>query len=298
MISSLLIYESFGVKMKRGIVALPHEIRQLDRGFSSHGSLTSIELNYFALYWDKISVPQNMFIRHDLPNEDTFISCGILDRPMVGLGGGFYSGDYPRLLAESQVHLVDKLREKDNLSTWSIHQKGDGAVLISDDEVVKETVRLELSNLLPVPSVGVHIHDILEFKERRRAELDALHTYCDELYFEVIKSADPRLQAAISFNKLKKAIEDLERLNAEGWRSPIRFDLNISPEFDLTQAYAGITAVLAALHSPQPVGSLLLSSAVLLIGGAVKVKPKLQSLRGGSNKSLVYVANAKKEGLF
>jgi len=284
--------------MNRGVVALPSEIRPYMRGFSLHGTLTPIDLNYFSLYWDKIAVPQNFFVQAELPREKLFIDCGILERPMIDIGQSFSSESYPKILAESQIKLVDQLRDKDKLSTWSIHQKGESAVLISDNEVVKETVRLELNNLLPVPSADVHIHDILEFKQRRKAELDALHSYCDELYFEVINSADPRLQAAKSFHMLKKSIEDLDRLNAEGWRSPFKFNLSISPEFDLTQAIGGFAAFMTLLSSQQSLATFIASSAAAVIGGSIKVKPMLQSMRGGANKNLVYVANAKKEGFF
>jgi len=283
--------------MKRGVVALPFQLKQINGGFSGFGGLSPLDLNYFALYWDKITVPNNMFLGTQLPNEEVLIDCGVLDRPMMKIGPSFHSNDFPKLLAEAQVSLVDQLRKMDKYSYWNIHQKGDDAVLVSNKEVVKETVRLELSNLLPVPSTDVHIHEILEFKQRRKDELEALHAYCDDLYFEVISSADPCLQAAKSFARLKQAIESLNRLNSLGWRSPIKFDLNISPEFDLSQARAGLAIILNALHTPHPVETIVTGSVIGLLEGFVKITPKLQSMREGGNKSLVYVANAKREGL-
>ncbi|KEY42688.1 DUF6236 family protein [Pantoea agglomerans] len=284
--------------MIRGVVALPFEIRQeKDGGFWGCGGISPLDLNYFALYWDKISVPDNNFLGFRLPNEDVFIDCGVLERPMMNIGGRFHSNDFPKFLAEEQIGLVDKLRRMDKSSYWSIHQKGDGAVIATERGVVKETVRLELSNLLPVPSADIHIHEILEFKQRRKDELEALHSYCDDLYFEVINSADPCLQAAKSFNNLKQAIENLDKLNSEGWRSPIKFDLNISPEFDFSQVRAGLATIISAFNTPHPLETVIMGSVIGLIEGSIKIAPKLQRMREGENKSLVYVANAKREGL-
>lgn len=284
--------------MIRGVVALPLEIRQEENGgFFGRGGISPLDLNYFALYWDRISVPNNRFLGTHLPNEDVLIDCGVLDRPMMDIGPRFNSNDFPKILAEAQIGLVDKLRKMDKYSYWNIHQKGDDAVLVSERGVVKETVRLELNNLLPVPSAAIHIHEILEFKQRRKDELEALHSYCDDLYFEVIKSADPCLQAAKSFTNLKQAIENLDRLNSEGWRSPIKFNLNISPEFDLSQVRAGLATIISALHTPHPLETVVMGSVIGLIEGSIKIAPKLQKMREGENKSLVYVANAKREGL-
>lgn len=283
--------------MMRGVVALPLEVKQEDGGFFGCGGISNLDLNYFALYWDKISVPDNTFLRIGLPNEDVLIDCGVLERPMMDIGPRLHSNDFPKVLAEAQIALVDKLRSEDKYSYWNIHQKGDGAVLVSERCVVKETVRLELSNLLPVPSAAIHIHEILEFKQRRKDELEALHSYCDDLYFEIINSGDPCLQAAKSFTNLKQAIENLDKLNSEGWRSPIKFNLNISPEFDLSQVRAGLATILSAFNSPHPFETVVMGSVIGLIEGSIKISPKLQRMREGENKSLVYVSNAKREGL-
>lgn len=284
--------------MERGVVALPYEVKQQAGGFTSGAMLSALQLNYFALYWDKISVPQNCLFVIDLPKERDFEEAGLLTRPMVNIGNEFDAEQFPKIHLQSQVRLADYLRKKDKTTVWSIHQTGDQSLLLADGSISKQTVRLELENLLPVPSTEVHLHDILEFKSRRADELQALHSYCDDLYFEIINSGDPSLQAAKKFSKLTRAITDLEKLNAEGWRSPIKFDLDISPEFDLTDMRAGIATILGAFSTPHVLETVTAGAVIAVLEGFVKIKPRLQSMRSGGNTHLAYISKARFEGIY
>jgi hypothetical protein len=87
------------------------------------------------------------------------------------------------------------------------------------------------------------------------------------LYFEIINSDDPTLQAARTFHKAKQAISDLEKLNAEGWRSPIKFDLDISPEFDLSDIRAGIATILGAFSSPHVLETVTAGAVIAVLEG-------------------------------
>jgi len=284
--------------MERGVVALPFEVQQCEQGFITGDALSALQLNYFALYWDKISVPKNLFFGTQLPNESIFEDAGLLTRPMINFGSGMAVEDFPRIHLLTQTQLTDHLRKVDKKTAWSIHQTGDNPLLLADQSVSKETVRLELENLLPVPGADVNLHDILEFKYRRADELQALHAYCDELYFEIINSGDPSLQAAKTFSKLSKAITDLEKLNTEGWRSPIKFDLDISPEFDLSDMRAGIATILGAFSTPHVLETVTAGAVIAVLEGFVKIKPRLQSMRSGGNTNLAYISKARVEGVY
>lgn len=284
--------------MERGVVALPYEVKPQVGGFSAGSMLSALQLNYFALYWDKISVPQNCHFGVDLPKENIFLDAGLLTRPLINMGSAIDSEQFPKLYLLSQVHLADHLRKTDKTTAWSIHQTGDNSLLLADGSISKQTVRLELENLLPVPGAEVNLHDILEFKYRRADELQALHSYCDELYFEIINSGDPSLQAAKTFSKLSQAIADLEKLNAEGWRSPIKFDLDISPEFDLSDFRAGIAIILNAFSTPHVLETVTAGTVVAMLEGFVKIKPRLQSMRNGGNTHLAYISKARVEGIY
>ncbi|WP_323112919.1 DUF6236 family protein [Klebsiella quasipneumoniae] len=284
--------------MDRGVVALPFEVQQCGQGFVTGDTLSALQINYFALYWDKISVPKNMFFGVSLPNEAVCEEVGLLNRPMFDIGSTLAVADFPKINLLIQTQLADHLRNVDKGTAWSIHQTGDNSLLFADQSVSKETVRLELENLLPVPGPHIGLHEILEFKLRRKDELQALHSYCDELYFEIINSGDPTLQAAKTFTKLKCAISDLDRLNAEGWRSPIKFDLDISPEFDLSDIRAGIATILGAFSTPHVLETITAGAVIAVLEEFVKIKPRFQSMRYGGDINLAYISKARVEGVY
>ncbi|MEN8636347.1 DUF6236 family protein [Pseudoalteromonas distincta] len=72
-----------------------------------------------------------------------------------------------------------------------MHQTGNQIFLPKKTSQYNNTIRVDLSGVLPVPSKDTNINEILEFKEKRGAELEALHSTLDELYKEILTSPDP-----------------------------------------------------------------------------------------------------------
>jgi hypothetical protein len=102
-----------------------------------------LQLNYFALYWDKISVPKNIFFGAQLPNEGVFEETGLLTRPLVDIGSTLSVENFPKIHLLTQTKLTDHLRKADKNTAWaSINLEI--TLLFADQSVSKETVRLEL----------------------------------------------------------------------------------------------------------------------------------------------------------
>ncbi|SVW88379.1 Uncharacterised protein [Klebsiella pneumoniae] len=231
---------------------------------------------------------------------DELESCGVLNR-FIFSPRAFSSETYISELINAQFHAIDFLRDKESDTDWRIHQIGNDAIYRESQHIEliqREFIRIELLGMLPVPGESVHLHDILEFKLRRNAELVALHYYCDELYLEILNSADPNLLRARSFSKLKKAIEDLDKINNEGWQSPIKFNLDISSEFDISNIRAGFATLLGASQSPMPLTTAIIGGALSVAEGFVKLKVELRGIRkrNGINH-IVYLSNARQEGI-
>ncbi|CAA1288060.1 hypothetical protein A8C28_07960 [Klebsiella pneumoniae] len=159
--------------------------------------------------------------------------------------------------------------------------------------------RIELSNVLPVPDVSVNIYDILEFKGKRKDELDAFNSYLDELYLEVLNSGDFNLSKSKAFSKLNLAIEDLEKLNKEGWRSPIRFDTSAVFESNNGDIIAGISSLYTIWESSQGNIATALSVGITAVlgQGFARLKPKFQSVRRKPDVNMAYLSSAHKSGV-
>lgn len=281
--------------MQRGVVVSSELItrNKNDSGFTIQRTINPVEMNYLALYWDKIVIPSNNIIHTGVSNEDVFMESGILERPRYSINGAFNTDDYPDLQVKLQSKTVDVLREKSPDSDWRIHQFGGD--FLSRDSFFSESARIELANLLPVPSVDVHIHEILEFKERRASELVALHSYSDDLYLEILNSGDPDLTKAKTMSKLKKTISDIDKLNNESWRSPIKFNLQISNEVDIAKIKSLYLTVAGAATTGHPLESLIVGGLCTFLEGFVSLKVGLQSVRPGGGNELIYLSNARKE---
>lgn len=281
--------------MQRGVVVSSELItrNKNDSGFTIQRTINPVEMNYLALYWDKIVIPSNNIIHTGVSNEDVFMESGVLERPRYSVNGAFNTDDYSDLQVKLQSKTVDVLREKIPDSDWRIHQFGGD--FLSRDSFFSESARIELANLLPVPSVDVHIHEILEFKERRASELAALHSYSDDLYLEILNSGDPDLTKAKTMSKLKKTISDIDKLNNESWRSPIKFNLQISNEVDIAKIKSLYLTVAGAATTGHPLESLIVGGLCTFLEGYVSLKVGLQSVRPGGGNELIYLSNARKE---
>ncbi|CAM8185623.1 DUF6236 family protein [Klebsiella pneumoniae] len=286
--------------MKRGIVTPPGVFERKAGGFTLKRIISRLEINYFCLYWDKLVIPENGQMRFIPHITDELESCGMLSRfifsPRV-----FSSDTYISELVNAQFYALDLLRSKESDTDWRIHQIGNDVIYRESEYielVQRELIRIELLGVLPVPDGSVHLHDILEFKLRRNAELVALHYYCDELYLEILNSADPNLLRARNFSKLKKAVEDLDKINNEVWQSPVRFNLDISSEFDVSNIRAGFAALLGASQSPMPLTTAIIGGVLSVAEGFVKLKVELRGVRkSNSVNHIVYLSNARKEGI-
>ena len=238
--------------MKRGVVSLPVEMKSTPGGFVINAGLTPLELNFFALYWDELLIPDSKFFSFGLENEKSYIESGFLQRPLISnQSDSFASDNFMKVFLQGQEYFLDEKRRLDPDSDWRLNLIGESLCL--DDETSKKmhAFRIELSNVLPVPDVSVNIYDILEFKGKRKDELDAFNSYLDELYLEVLNSGDFNLSKSKAFSKLNLAIEDLEKLNKEGWRSPIRFDTSAVFESNNGDIIAGISSLYTIWESSQ-----------------------------------------------
>ncbi|MDM9662568.1 DUF6236 family protein [Raoultella planticola] len=286
--------------MKRGIVTLPVELRGIPGGFVINGGLTPIEMNFFALYWDELLIPCSRIHYFGIENEDLYIRSGFLKRPEIPLLKNKYTdSDAIPMNLWAQTFFLDLKRQEEKDSDWRLNQIGDSLCLNNSVSDKVNGLRIELSNALPVPDSSVNINDILEFKLKRKDEINAFNDYLDELYLEVLKSGDFDLSKAKAFSKLKSAIDDIEKLNAEGWRSPIKLDTSEVFEANNQDIISGISALYAIWEANNGNLAATISAGITaaLGQGFARLKPTLQSVRRKPGVNMAYLSSAHKAGI-
>ena len=166
--------------MKRGIVALPGIIHNSDDGLHLERGLSPEEIRYYTLYWDRVVIPTNNLIHIGFEDEDLLIESAVIERPTVIIPKIDLSNQ-GYLFSDIQAITAKKLTEQESSTQWGLHQFGGTLSLPAKWMEPKKTLRFDLMHILPVPSGDVHIVDILEFKERRRDEFEAIHDHIDAL---------------------------------------------------------------------------------------------------------------------
>lgn len=217
--------------MTRGVIAAPAIISIHGDGFTMERGLSPQEIRYYALYWDKVVIPGSNLVYVGLPEEEILIQSGVIERPRVGFQGSFGGADIGNSFAVAQSAVAKKLMEEEKSTDWVLHQIGNKLSIPKEYIEPKNSLRFELVNLLPVPDGATPIADILEFKERRKTEFNALHECIELAYIEALKCPAPDLGASRAIRELKESIENLATVSSEKWERTSKFDF--ATEFNL-----------------------------------------------------------------
>ncbi|GAB3370025.1 DUF6236 family protein [Spongiibacter taiwanensis] len=284
--------------MNRGVIAAPAIINIQGNGFTMERGLSLEEIRYYALYWDRVVIPGNNLVYIGLPDEDILIESGVIERPRVGFQGSFGGADLGHAFAVAQSLVAKKLIEEDKSIDWALHQIGNKLNIPQEYCEEKHSLRFELINLLPVPEGEVPIPDILEFKERRGDELEALHQAIEAAYVEALKNPDPDLGSAVSIRELRASIDNLNVVADERWEKTSKFDFSASFNLDggkFIQSVAGGAAFDFFTNGfTMPVGT---------IAGGLASLFKLKASYGASFKpaanssTLAFLSHASDEGI-
>ncbi|AIU72328.1 hypothetical protein AT03_07960 [Hafnia alvei FB1] len=286
--------------MKRGIVTNPTSM-----GFYSDNSIVNIgasllesDINYFCFYWDDIVILNSENIQSIVPKEKELLDNGILRRPIMKHEGMMDIMEFPYLYSRFQAKTLDELREQEKGTDWYYHQTGDN-LLYDKDKKTSLQLRMELLDVLRVPDDGIHVEDILKFKDDCKDDLNALHEYIDKLYFEVLQSKDFDITRAKNFSLLNEAIANLDRATGFKWKNPIRMGVKVSPEVDSGQVIELLSPIVNGVISGYYGGVIpgMIAAAATAIPSFIKFQPQWVGIRDKGNQELAYLTKAQRKGL-
>jgi hypothetical protein len=161
--------------MKRGVIGSPGIIRRLADGFTMERSISAEELRFYILYWDHVAIPGNNLVYIGVPDEEELIRCGAISRPRVQYGGSFSGGQVTDAILACQCIVATEFSKSADVD-WVLHQFGGDILLPPSMSKETDVFRLAVASVLPVPPADVPVEEVLEFKERKKADLKALQT--------------------------------------------------------------------------------------------------------------------------
>jgi len=264
---------------KRGlIIGSPTEV-DLDRNrVKFRAGIDPQELRFATLYWDRLVWPSSraIFIGGG-PDEDYLQRVGILSRP----DHTFY-GVMADTVARSYIAAFQALDEKEP-GQWSV-SLGENTLKIFGGTLADapafspaSNLQVDLIRAIPVPDKDVPLAEVLEFKRKRRDELELLREELDKLK-DFVKSAHEQGAA------LEKAKQEIDRACADAirvafeWQWPVRLT-----GFKCTFEWKPLESVLTAITAHAwglPLTQAALTGLVPAAGSAMKTSFDGVSWRG------------------
>ena len=162
------------------------------------------ELRFSLLFWDKLDFPANDMIGFTSDeNAEFLISAGILNRTRVQV----LDGQLTQICAQAHVDTYRTLDEQEP-GVWSLGA-GENSISFPPADVEHDRgVLVRLYQAIPVPDKDVPLQDILEFREKRSAELLALRYHLEVIYQRIVGAGDGALALNTEIGSLEQAIAD------------------------------------------------------------------------------------------
>lgn len=175
------------------------------------GALDPQELRSNLLFWDILEWPDPGFIQYGItPDAQFLIDSKIIQRTPVTVPGG----QLQDILLAAYRNGFRNVDQKEP-GTWSIGGIENAISIDTADLENGRGILVRLYQAIPVPDREVPLQDILEFRERRRAELIALRCHLEDIYQKVINAGDGDLGLSTEVQKLELAIADQIKASKE-----------------------------------------------------------------------------------
>jgi Family of unknown function (DUF6236) len=240
----------------RGLVVAPRfEWDGVFLKFPGNSGPDAADLRRYLLYWDRIDFPDNNLISiRSSPDIEFLVGAGIMTRTRVQFNS---SPDIRLDFIRAQFEAFKRLNTQEP-GQWSLGQATSSWYVPSEArDIETRAVEIELYKALPVPPEDVALADILEFRDRRRAELLAFRSAMDDLYSRIVNDRDiPRAKVAV-LTRLEQSLVELEKVTAESWTprllSTVKAELRLQ---DLLPAAGLGLASSVALELPPVLGAI------------------------------------------
>ncbi|HBT8693016.1 TPA: hypothetical protein MCL62_003612 [Klebsiella pneumoniae] len=258
--------------MENKIIVFPEmQINTINKTAMLRSDIDKRKLIRTVLFWDKIIIPcnTNIFVINldHIPEIVTLRAEKILEEPKIQVS---VDGELTSVLYGMYMwYIMQMMKSNDaNYSTYELEK-----MIISDHDQVSPSggELLTFTNAFPEPDVSTEINDILEFKLKRKDQLNLLMAHLNSLELRVLKAENKHTELNKAINEIDIACADVIRLYKEkGIKfniSNAKFNFSMKEIIEVTGAtYAG--SVIAGL----PQTAAVLASLSAGIASVVEIK--------------------------
>lgn len=272
----------FGMKPKRGrgiLLSVPivYDGRKV---VAETSSIDPAELRRAALFWDRLVWPDSKIISFGSNSDEKLLETeGMLTRPrpdryndLAGVGNSSalfriedsreisIASEQAKLFASQHVEAFRDL-ERNEPGQW-VMSEGDRSFIMKNDNFVEGRGQLiTLARAIPLPDPHYPMHELLEFKHRRRDEVIGLTHELDRFFSQIANSRDADFELNRLLGVVDKQCADMIKAARESKRKFYVGDIGFSLSVDRIESAVNRTALWAALGST--------ATGMPLVGGAL-----------------------------
>mgnify|MGYP003665469113 CR=1 FL=1 len=181
----------------------------------------------WVMFWDEFICPQNNLMDAGLPPELEYLQQQkILTRNRVQFSGHIFSGEFGKLFLAAQ-ELTYRQKSAEEPGKWSLAQTEGIIKCQGNIKGTEACLVFDLVNSIQLPDRVVPIDEILEFKEKRRDELSAFHSYLEEVYLRISASKNIPRSKTHELTKLERAIAEYNKTVQEKFQNRLLSSLRI-----------------------------------------------------------------------
>ncbi|WCH27903.1 DUF6236 family protein [Aeromonas salmonicida] len=255
--------------MKRCIVMSPNFHFRLDGTAYFKETADPIELRKYLLYWDGIEVPFTYKVFFGCDDFDFLFKEGILTRtPMPNPENTLIclmNAVETTLSKEAGLEILNaheyifRQKNKQEPGVWSKAQMS--KTLLSKGAISRESIEIELFNVIPVPNELTPLNDILEFKHRRKDELTLFRCHLNDLYQKILSQPLKELAIETEVIRLERSINDINKTVRESKISVLPRSMKsvVSGMHEIVGVATGVAGLAATQY---PINSSLLAGSV------------------------------------
>lgn len=225
------------LKSGKGIFISPDVTADRFGNISIHNTeIDEYELRKCALYWDKICNPYSSTVYFGNPAQTEFlVDIGLMECPPVH---SEFSNNYPR-------DLIDYFYRKNikDPAAWSMSESMSRFLKESGDLQGSNGAIFEIYSAIPIPDKQVPLEELLDFKLKRKDQIESLQLCLDAIYSRVINSGNPDWELRRALREVEKNCRDVIRVGREvqmPWKSS-NWKISFSGETSLSEIFQGVT---------------------------------------------------------
>lgn len=243
----------FGMKPKHGRgILLSAPISYDGKAIvAKSSSIEPAELRRATLFWDRLVWPDSQIISLGSNDDEKLLeSEGLLTRPRPtryndAAGVGHMSA-LMRITGSTDITIgieqakhfaqqhVDEFLdlERGEPGQWTLSQ-GEGSFVMKNGNFVEGRGQLvSLSRAIPLPDPNYPLHDLLEFKHRRRDEIVALTHELDKFFSQIANAKDADFEMSRLVRVVDKQCSDMLKAAKESKRKFYLGDFSFSLSLD------------------------------------------------------------------